>query len=434
MNPLLLKPSDQWGSQVVLLGRPVGHMTTEQYRYAQGELWPQVTAALSRLRQAADLVVIEGAGSAAEINLREDDIANMRVARHAQSPTLLIGDIDRGGVFASLVGHMELFSAEERALISGFVINRFRGDAGLLESGITFLEGRTGVPTLGVVPYLSCWHGEEEDAVGLEERARGVKRGAAVRVVVVRLPYISNSTDFEALAREPDVEVRYVDDPRMVRGASAIVLPGTKSTIADLAWLRRSGFEEAIRTEVAAGTPLIGICGGYQMLGRRIVDRERVEGDRPEIAGLGLLDVETEFGATKRTALVAGELVAGGMLGAPGTPVRGYEIHMGSTKLGAAAAPALRLRAAADRPHFDGAVSAETGRPAAGRVLGTYLHGLFDEPAILEGFLNGLRVALGRPGRLAEPSVGTADIERFADHVEAHLDLVKLAAITGLPL
>ena len=280
MNPLLLKPSDQRGSQVVLLGRPVGHMTTEQYRHAQGELWPQVTAALHRLREAADLVVIEGAGSAAEINLREDDIVNMRVARHAQSPTLLIGDIDRGGVFASLVGHMELFSAEERALIGGYVINMFRGEARLLEPGIAFLERRTGVPTLGVVPHLGGWHGEEEDAVGLEERAREAKPGAAVRVVVIRLPYISNFTDFDALAREPDVEVRYADAPRLVRGASAIVLPGTKSTIADLAWLRRGGFEEAIRTEVAAGTPLIGICGGYQMLGRRIVDRERVESDR----------------------------------------------------------------------------------------------------------------------------------------------------------
>lgn len=434
MNPLLLKPSDQWGSQVVLLGRPVGHMTAEQYRHAQSELWPQVTAALRRLREAADLVVIEGAGSAAEINLREDDIVNMRVARHAQSPTLLIGDIDRGGVFASLVGHMELFSAEERALISGFVINRFRGEARLLEPGISFLEGRTGVPTLGVVPYLSDWHGEEEDAVGLEERVREAKPGEPVRVVVVRLPHISNFTDFDALAREPDVEVRFVNDARMVRGASAIVLPGTKSTVADLAWLRRGGFEAAIRAEVAAGAPLIGICGGYQMLGRRIVDLERIESDQPETAGLELLDVETQFGAVKRTALVAGEVVASGMLGAPGTPVRGYEIHMGSTRLGAAAEPALRLRDADGRVHFDGAVSAGAARPAAGLVLGTYLHGLFDEPAVREGFVNGLRGALGLPARMAEASPGIADIDAFADHVEAHLDLAKLAAITGLPL
>ncbi len=255
MNPVLLKPSSQTGSQVIVLGRPVRHMSVREYHAYQPEVWPTVTGAFDGLRAANDLVVIEGAGSPAEINLRDQDIVNMRVALYAQCPVLLIGDIDRGGVFASLVGHMELFTPEERALVKAFVINKFRGDASLLDSGLEFLREKTGVPTLGVVPMLADWRGDEEDSLGIEDRRRRAKPHAPVQIAVVRLPFISNYTDFDPLADEADVNVRYVTKPDELEGAAAIVLPGTKSTIADLAWLRESGLAAAVQRAAAAGLP-----------------------------------------------------------------------------------------------------------------------------------------------------------------------------------
>jgi adenosylcobyric acid synthase len=441
MNPILLKPSSQTGSQVIVLGRPVRHMSVREYHAYQPEVWPAVTAAYERLRSANDLIVMEGAGSPAEINLRDQDIVNMRMALHARSPVLLIGDIDRGGVFAALVGHMELFTPAERALVAAFVINKFRGDASLLDSGLDFLRERTGVPTLGVVPMLGDWRGDEEDSLGIEDRRRRAKPDAPLQLGVVRLPFISNYTDFDALADEPDVNVRYVTAPAQLDGVAAIVLPGTKSTIADLAWLHGSGLAGTVRDAAAAGTPVIGVCGGYQMLGRVIRDPERVESAEPEVPGLGLLDAETTFAAEKRTVRVEGELLeaatppAGGPaptasvapLGPAGTKLRGYEIHMGRTVLGNGASPLLRLRGADGGEHDDGAVS------ATGSVCGTYVHGLFDHPALRAAFLNGLRARLGLPARRdATPPVD--DIDRLADHVEAHLDTGLLERIVGLEL
>jgi adenosylcobyric acid synthase len=425
MNPVLLKPSSQTGSQVIVLGRPVRHMAVREYHAYQPEVWPPVTAAFDRLRAENDLIVMEGAGSPAEINLRGQDIVNMRMALHAQSPTLLIGDIDRGGVFASLVGHMELFAPEERELIAAFVINKFRGDATLLDSGIEFLRERTGVPTLGVVPMLTDWRGDEEDSLGIDDRRRRAKPDAPLQIAVVRLPFISNYTDFDALADEPDVNVRYVTTPGELEGVTAIVLPGTKSTIADLAWLRRTGLADALTQQANAGTPVVGVCGGYQMLGRRIHDPERVESDVSAVDGLGLLDVETTFAGDKRTVRVEGELLAGaGVLGAPGTPLHGYEIHMGRTTLGRGAAPLLRLRSADGADHEDGA--------AAGTVCGSYVHGLFDGPELRTAFLNGLRAAAGLIQFASAVSSPDDDIDRLADHVEAYLDADLLERIVGL--
>lgn len=430
MNPVLLKPSSQTGSQVIVLGRPVRHMAVREYHAYQPEVWPTVTAAYDRLRAANDLIVIEGAGSPAEINLRDQDIVNMKMALYAQCPVLLIGDIDRGGVFASLVGHMELFTPEERALIAAFVINKFRGDATLLDSGIEFLRERTGVPTLGVVPMLADWRGDEEDSLGIDDRRRKAKPDAPVQIAVIRLPFMSNYTDFDALADEPDVNVRYVTTASGLDGASAIVLPGTKSTIADLEWLRRSGLAAAVRERAAAGTPVLGICGGFQMLGRRIHDPERVESDAGSVDGLGLLDTETTFAGDKRTVRVDGELLdapgetAGGLLGPAGTPLHGYEIHMGRTTLGPGAAPLLRLRGAGDTGHADGAGTA--------RVCGSYVHGLFDHPALHGAFLNGLRAGLGLPARESVVPPVDDDIDRLADHVEQYLDAELLERIVGL--
>ena len=443
MNPVLLKPSSGSACQVVVMGKPVGHLSVAGYHAYQAEVWPVVTAALARLRAASDLVVIEGAGSSAEINLRDSDIVNMKVARHAQAPVLLVGDIDRGGVFAALVGHMELFSPAERELVRGFVVNKFRGDAAQLESGLTFLEERTGVPTLGVVPWLEGWRGDEEDSVALDA-AGSLSPGArpadgphaALRIAVVRLPFLSNTTDFEALAGEPDVAVDFVDTPAELGGAAAVVLPGTKSTVADLAWLRERGLAAALAQAAAAGVPVIGICGGYQMLGRRILDPGAIESCDGETDGLGLLDVETTFAGEKRTVRVAGE-TSGAALAAAGTALRGYEIHQGRTTVPAGVRPLTWLRAVAGEGgsgaaaggasaafHQDGAVSAD------GRVCGTYLHGLFDEAAFRAAFLNGLRAAAGLPARAA--IAGGSDIERLADHVEAHLDMARLDAIVGL--
>ena len=452
MNPVLLKPSSQTGSQVIVLGRPVRHMSVREYHAFQPEVWPTVTAAYERLRAANDLIVIEGAGSPAEINLRDQDIVNMKVALYAQCPVLLIGDIDRGGVFASLVGHMELFTPEERERIAAFVINKFRGDASLLDSGLEFLRERTGVPTLGVVPMLTDWRGDEEDSLGIEDRRRRAKPDAPLQIAVVRLPFISNYTDFDALADEPDVNVRYVTTADGLDGAAAIVLPGTKSTIADLTWLRTSGLAAAVTARAAAGTPLVGVCGGYQMLGRRIHDPEHVESDAEAVDGLGLLDVETTFAGDKRTVRVDGELLgvagpgaagpaAGGLgaaqaplghgdgpLGPAGTPLHGYEIHMGRTALGRGAAPLLRLRGADGAEHDDGAVATA----AVGAVCGSYVHGLFDHPALRSAFLNRLRAGLVLPARESVAPPVDDDIDRLADHVEAHLDAKLLSQIVGL--
>jgi adenosylcobyric acid synthase len=433
MNPVLLKPSSDATSQVVVMGSPVGHMTVREYHAYQTRVWPTVTAAFERLRTTHDLVVLEGAGSSAEVNLRGRDIVNMRMALHARSPVLLVGDIDRGGVFASLLGHVELFTPEERGLVAGFVINKMRGEASQLDSGIEILSGRTGVPTLGVVPMLEQWSGDEEDSVALDGGYRAEKEDAPLRIVVVRLPYLSNSTDTDALAAEPDVDVRFVSSPDELAGAAAVVLPGTKSTIADLAWLRERGLDDAVKEAAAAGTPVVGICGGYQMLGRRIIDPEHVESAARAVDGLGLLDAETTFAAGKRTVRTQGELIgrpagpragepvsSAGPLGPPGTPVRGYEIHMGRTGLGPGAAPLLRLRGAGESEHLDGAVS--------GAVCGTYVHGLFDHADLRAAFLNSLRAARGLPPRPASVPHGDG-IDRLADHVEAHLDLAALDAI-----
>ncbi len=425
MNPVLLKPSAGEVSQIVVMGRPIDHMTVRQYHAYQDQVWPVVTAALDRLRAANDLVVIEGAGSSAEVNLRPYDIANMRVALQSRAPVVLVGDIELGGVFASLLGHMELFAPEERALVAGFIINKFRGDAAQLDAGIRILRERTAVPTLGVVPYLEVWRSDEEDSVTVTRSGRVGRPGAPLRIVVVRLPYMSNFTDADALAGEPDVDLRFVHAPGEIEGSDAIVLPGSKSTIADLHWLRRSGLSAALQAAAAAGTPVVGICGGYQMLGRRILDPAHVESACDAVDGLGLLDVETTFAAEKRTLRVEGVVTVSGPLGSPGAAVSGYEIHMGRTVLGSRSRPLLRLRTAGscdERP--DGALT--------GAVCGTYLHGIFDHPEARAAFLNALRAARGLPPRApAEPAVD--DIDRLTAHVEAHLDLEAIERIVGLP-
>lgn len=425
MNPVLLKPCSPTGSQVIVLGRPVGVMQVREYHAYQSQVWPLVTDALSRVREGRDLVVIEGAGSPAEINIRRHDIANMAVALHTGAPVIIIADISRGGVFASIVGTMELLTPQEHALVAGFVINCFRGDAALLDPGIAMLEQRFGVPVLGVLPFLDDWRGDEEDSLGMDTITE--RPGAPITVAAVRLPFISNFTDLAALAGESDVSVRWARTPTDLTGADAVVIPGSKSTLSDLAWLRRSGLAGAIVAAAQEGTPVVGICGGYQMLGSRIEDPLGVEGEAAVVVdGLALLDTVTVFEAEKRTVRVGGELT-GAALGKADSAVTGYEIHMGHTALGANATPFARIAAEGGTHCDDGAVSRELP------VCGTYLHGVFDNADLRRGWLDTLRAAKGlapceAPGSADDP------VDRLADMLEAHLDLDAVARIVGLAL
>jgi adenosylcobyric acid synthase len=412
MNPVLLKPEADARCQVVVLGRPWRTVLAREYYRLRGQLWPVVRRSLETLRTEYDLVIIEGAGSPAEINLRRSELVNMRVARFARAPVLLVGDIDRGGVFASLYGTLKLLTPAERRLVRGLVINRFRGDPALLGDGIARLERLTGRPVIGIIPYIPGLRVAEEDSVGLADKAAP---GADLVVAVVRLPRISNFDDFDPLKAEPDVAVRFVDRPLTVR-PDLIILPGSKSTVADLDFLRASGLADWVCREAARGTPVIGICGGFQMLGTAIYDPDRVESDRTEVDGLGLLPVTTVFVREKTTRRVRAEVLAdeGLLTGLRGRQVTGYEIHMGRS---AGGRPAFRLY------RSDGSVADDGAVAPNGLVFGTYIHGLFDNPGFRRSILDRLRERRGLPplGRPA-PFDRQAEYDRIAQVLREHLD------------
>jgi adenosylcobyric acid synthase len=427
MNPVLLKPEGDARSQVVVLGKPLGSLRAAEYHQRKPELRAVVRGALARLRQRVDLVVIEGAGSPAEVNLKDRDIVNMDVAKAAGSKVLLVGDIDRGGVFAAFVGTMELLEPEERALVAGFVVNKFRGDPRLLDSGLDFLRERTGVPVVGVLPYLRGLRIADEDSVSLDHRRR-TRRAAPgeLEVAVVRLPRISNYDELDPLEHEPGVVVRYVDRPEELRGADLVILPGSKSTAADLAWLRASGMAHEVTARAARGEPVLGICGGFQMLGRALRDPEGVESAELEVEGLGLLPVVTTFRSRKTTTRVRARLAAGSLLG--DGEARGYEIHMGDVeRLSGAPALCIVARNGAACDVDDGAVSAD------GAVVGTLVHGLLEEDAVRAAVLAGLRARRGiaPPSAPAIPS-REAEYDRLADALVAHLDWEALCAAAGV--
>ena len=428
MNPVLLKPETDSRCQVIVRGRPVTSLSARDYFGRKLDLWPTVAEALDRLRAEYDLVVVEGAGSPAEINLRDKDIVNMRVARYADSPVLLVGDIDRGGVFASLVGTLELLLPEERALVRGLIVNKFRGDVRLLEPGLAMLEERTGVPVLGVVPYVRDVGIAEEDSVALEGRRDGRATDGAVDVAVIRLPHISNFDDFDPLEREAGVALRYAEDAASLGEPDLLVLPGTKTTVADLTHLRSSGLARRVVDLARSGTPVLGICGGYQMLGERIRDPDGVESPEAEVTGLGLLPVETTFAREKRTCQVVGRVLAGrGLLGAAaGQTVAGYEIHVGETA--SRAAPGLRIERRLDAPadDLDGAVSAD------GLVAGTYLHGLFANTGFRRAILAWLASRKGQTLSFGEVATREAAYDRLAEVVRSSLDIRRIVEICGL--
>src|SRR4051794_5685452 len=370
MNPILLKPTGERTSQVVVMGRPVAHLDAVQYHERKPQLLTTVLDALADLRSRFDVVICEGAGSPAEINLLDHDIVNLRIAHDARMPAIVVGDIDRGGVFAALYGTVALLPEHYRSLVKGFVINKFRGDPALLTEGLRELEARTGVPTIGVLPFVHDIGLDAEDSLALagpRPTPHGDALGDGLDIAVIRFPRLSNFTDADALAIEPGVSVRFVEDASALGDPDLIVLPGTKATVNDLAWLRGRGLDRAIR---ARGVLVLGVCGGYQMLGTRIVDD--VEAACGTVDGLGWLDMETTFAVDKTTRQRRGT--------AMGQRVSGYEIHHGVTSRGPGAAGWVHL----DDVHGaddDGAVAPE------GRVLGTSLHGLFEEDGFRAAFL-----------------------------------------------
>jgi adenosylcobyric acid synthase len=428
MNPVLLKPEADSRSQVVVLGRPWRTLRAGSYYASKAELWPVVTAALDRLRAAYDLVLIEGAGSPVELNLRAGDIVNMTLARHAQAPVLLIGDIDRGGIFAQLLGTLWLLTPEERALVHGLVVNKFRGDPDLFDDGIGILQDRGNIPVLGVIPYLPALALPEEDAVALDASGPRAET-ATIDIAVIRLPHIANFDDFDPLVAEKGVGLRYVEAPASLGRPHAVILPGTKSTIADLAWLRAQGFTKAISELALHGTSVVGICGGYQMLGRWIRDPARVESPAGEAPGLCLLPVETTFAAVKATYQATARVRGGApwLETITELDLEGYEIHMGTTVGGRRWLQIMRRNGeTADVP--DGAISDD------GRVWGCYLHGIFENAGFRRTWVDSL---VARQSFVPMVELKNSRLEpafnRLADAVEAALDMPQLEAIIGEP-
>jgi len=393
MNPVLLKPTGNSCSQVIVMGKPVGNMSAKEYHlgYSLTALGV-ITECLDKLHNEFDVIVIEGAGSPAEVNLKANDIVNMRIAKLVSAPVLLIADIDRGGALASVVGTLELLEPEERDLVKGIIINKFRGDINLLKPALDFLETKTGKPVLGVIPHLDRLGIDDEDSVSLENKQASGKAGE-LDIAVLRLPKISNFTDFDALANESDVTLRYVRQGEAIGNPDLVILPGSKNTTEDLLYLRQHGYEQQLIGLVKAGTPVIGICGGYQMLGREVQDPDHTESDFDRVLGLGLIDCITVFAANKVTHQVKATANNHNFLGINYTDpsLTGYEIHMGRTQFQTPVDPAFTIITRSDEllTVSDGAVSAN------GLVMGTYMHGIFDNDGYRRAVLNALRVRKG---------------------------------------
>lgn len=424
MNPVLLKPTGNQSSQVVLMGKPVGVYSAKEYhtKYSLTAL-DKIKESLDFLDNSFEMIVIEGAGSPAEVNLKANDIVNMRIAKMAQAPVLLIADIDRGGAIASIVGTLELLEPEERDLIKGIVINKFRGDIKLLEPALTFIEEKTGKKVVGVIPSIEKLDIDEEDSVALE-----TKKGSAtkeIQIVVLQTPKISNFTDFDALNYEPDVAVRFVGPGEILGTPDLIILPGSKNTLADLKYLQDSGFAEDIQILAAAGTPVIGICGGNQMLGTTIYDPHHMEGNIEEIKGLSLVESTTTMKDQKTTHQVTFDVENLQFLNGTysGKNLVGYEIHMGDTTPNADSVErcfTITSRSERSVHVVDGFINGNR------RIMGTYIHGIFDNDEFRRFIINQLRLAKGLE---AQPILfhyfehKNNAYNRLADIVEEHLDM-----------
>lgn len=413
MNPVLLKPNTDVGAQVIIQGRVLTNMDALAFHDYKQTAARAVLESYQRLAAEFDVLLVEGAGSPAEINLREGDIANMGFAERVDCPVVLIADIDRGGVFAHLVGTLELLSDSERARVRGFVINRFRGDISILQPGLEWLEQRTGKPVLGVLPYLQGLHLEAEDALTHATEAPPPSADSRLQIIVPALPRISNHTDFDPLRLHPQVNMRFIGPGQTIPAADVIILPGSKSVRADLNWLRANGWEQAVQRHLRYGGKLIGICGGLQMLGNHIHDPTGLEGAAGSSAGLGLLDLQTTLTTEKQLRNVCGTLLL------TNTPVEGYEIHAGVSSGAALSRPAIQLDHGPD-----GAISDD------GQIFGTYLHGLFESAPSCKALLawSGLSQVQEHDYRGRREVA----IEQLADSVEAHLDCLALQRILKL--
>jgi adenosylcobyric acid synthase len=418
MNPILLKPTSELGAQVVLLGKAQGNSTARDYHLRKELLFHDAASALERLRRGFELVIIEGAGSCAEVNLMANDIVNLRMAEQAAAPVILVADIHRGGVFGQIVGTLACLEAHQQKRVKGFIVNRFRGDIALFAEGVGWIERRTGKPVFGVLPWFDHIRIESEDSVVIESPPKVAlpASGGGAAVAVIRLPHISNFTDFEPLSGIPGIQVHFLEQPQDLSGFRAIVLPGSKNTRQDLAWLNTSGWAQLIRAYHAAGGHVLGICGGYQMLGRRVHDPEGHEGRPGSTEGLHFLPVETVLRAPKTTTLTRFSWA--------GSQGAGYEIHMGRT-LRQGGEPLFNVleRNGLAAPDEEGCV--EPG----GRVMGTYMHGMFDSPSITARWLRAIGVDTPQTPALGGLAARDREYEALADHFERHVDV---QAIIGL--
>ena len=418
MNPILLKPTNDVGSQVIVNGEVLGTMSARDYFSYKKQLIPEIMKAYDALAAENDIIVIEGAGSPAEINLKQDDIVNMGMAKLAKAPVLLVGDIDRGGVFAQLIGTVMLLEEDEKEMVKGLIINKFRGDKTILDPGIEMLEERAGIPVVGVAPYMRL---QVEDEDSLTERFSKDQEIGLIDLAVIRLPRISNFTDFNPFEAIPGVTVRYVETVHELKHPDVIFLPGTKNTIEDLRWLRQSGLEAAILKHVAEGKVVFGICGGYQMLGERICDPSGVESGG-EIRGLGLLPMETVFEQEKTRTRISGTfLETGGILRAlSGQPFEGYEIHMGTSTWKEGAAPLIQ-------------VDEKAAGTCHGNIYGSYVHGIFDRSEAADALVQ----AVGNAKGISTEDMKSVDFQAFketqydllADGLRKSMDMEKIYQI-----
>lgn len=430
MNPVLLKPTGNSCSQVILLGKSVGNYSASDYqnKYSQ-QAWDSVKKSLDYMETHYDILVIEGAGSPAEVNLKKNDIVNMRIAKECQSPVFLIADIDRGGALASIVGTLELLDEEERKLVKGLVINKFRGDITLLEPALTFLEERTGIPVLGVIPYLDQLGIDDEDSVSLQDMPKdSVMRD--IHIAVIQTPKISNFTDFDAFTHEPDVNVRFVQQGDLIGNPDVIILPGSKNTTEDLLYLKHHGYADEIKELADRGTPVIGICGGYQMLGEKVCDPLHVESDKDEVTGLGLLPYITTMQGEKNTYQV--EFNCKNLpfldMNFSAENLKGYEIHMGETVLTGSAQSLFNIVRRSNAPVDlqDGFINDKH------HVFGTYCHGVFDNDHLRRSVINALRKRKGLHPldvKFKYREYKEAEFDRLAAIVRKHFDMKKFYEI-----
>lgn len=431
MNPILLKPTNDVGSQVIVNGVSIGNMPAKEYFAFKKELVPEIQKAFHKLSKEYDIIVIEGAGSPAEINLKQDDIVNMGMARLADAPVLLVGDIDRGGVFAQLYGTVMLLEPEERARIAGLVVNKFRGDKTILDPGLLMIEEKLHIPVAGVVPYMKV-DLEEEDSLGTHLEGTERTKDTKVEIAVIRLPRISNFTDFQVFSIMPEVQLRYVDRAMDLGRPDMVILPGSKNTIEDLLWMRQNGMEAAILKLEAEGVPVFGICGGFQMLGESLSDPHGVESASAlkQVRGLGLLPVRTVFEKVKTRTRVAGAFasVDGVLAGLSGKNIEGYEIHMGETVR--AVPPLTYVMESQSGSHL-----AKMDGCQRGSVYGTYIHGIFDKEGIGEAVVESLMKKKGIFGRIEGISYQDYKEEQYehlADMLRESLDMEAIYRIMGL--